>query len=119
MAILETESPPGLLALKNQTKVQLETLSSFHLQERILSTMQAYWECDATEIPALSSSDLTHLVVQDQLVLVVLLLISLQDDNVLRVSCYHRSMQGELRLSATLGISWDLTSQAPGNEESD
>lgn len=71
------------------------------------------------EIPVLSSSDSTRLVAQDQLVHVVLLCISFHDDHVLGVPCYHRSMQGVLRLSAALGISWDLTSQEPENEEND
>lgn len=71
------------------------------------------------EILALSGSDLTRLVVQDQLVLVVLLHISFLNGRAIGVPRYHHSMQGELRLSATLGISWDLTSQEPENEEND
>lgn len=82
-AILETGSLPGLLVPENQTKVRLVTLFLFRFQGRILSTAPAYWAYDAMETPALSGSGLTHLVAQDQLVLVVLLHISVHHDDVL------------------------------------
>lgn len=81
-----TGSPPGLLALENQTKVRRATLFSSRPQGRIQSIMQEYWACGAMEIPALLSSDLTHLVVQDRLALVVLFRISFHHDHVL--ACY-------------------------------